>query len=125
MTNKNLEKLVQYWQPRLKLKDWDFTIRFTVDDAEMEEVLKSGYGKTNYSYMSKKASILIKPYDKIDANALSCKDIEVTVVHELLHMLFMPIDENKTDTPSRDAVEHIVETTALALVSEKRKKTVK
>jgi hypothetical protein len=125
VTNKDLEKLIKYWQPRLKLKDWHFEIRFAVDNGEIEEKLKSGFARTHHSPMSKKARILVKPSDKISKDTLDCVDIEVTVVHEMLHMLLLPIDSFKDNELSQDRLEHIIETLALALVQEKRKKEVK
>lgn len=124
MNNKNLSKLVKYWQPRLKLKDWDFSISFA-DDSEIESKLKTGFAQTRHSPMSKRAKILVKPTDKISKDTLECTDIEVTVVHEMLHMLLIPIDSFKENDLGQNRLEHIVETLATALVSEKRKKEVK
>jgi hypothetical protein len=75
--------------------------------------------------MSKKAHCMIKPFDKISKDSLGCKDIEVTVVHELLHLLIAPIDTYAENTPANEMIEHIVETLALALVSAKRDEIVK
>lgn len=124
LNNKDLLKLVKYWQPRLKLKDWNFSISFA-DDLEIEAKLKTGFARTHSSYMSKEARILIKPYDKISKDVIGCKDIEVSVVHEMLHMLCLPFDSFKEEDMEHDALEHTVETLAIALVSEKRKKVIK
>jgi hypothetical protein len=119
MTNKDLRDLVKYWKPRLKLRDWKVDIRFA-DDEESLDKLKSGFARTHRSPMAKEARTLIKPLANISKDSIGCRDIEVSVVHELIHLLFTPFDNFKQNDSRNDAVEHSIETLAIALVEIRR-----
>lgn len=79
----DLEALVQYWQERLRLRDWVITIRIC-RYHELEESI----GDCLVDEHTKTA--LIKLMDPIDEasvpNLLYAYSLEETMIHELLHI---------------------------------------
>lgn len=78
MTPKSLNKLLKVWQERLKLRDWAIDLRL-VDGKEFDSAGQSG--ETCLRLIFKEADIKVKA-------GLSNEDTELTLVHELVHVLF-------------------------------------
>lgn len=121
MSHSELKKILKYWIPILKLKDWDIQIQYDPSGSP------DGYGKTKRSYMAKKAYIFITPEDKLNKEifSLASKDIETTIVHELIHLMMSPIDTFQKDSPGDLFMENVIETLAMAFINEKRKNETK
>jgi len=79
-TDDDLKKIVEKWQPRLGLLDWDINIRF-VDTRALE----GGFASTQLSTSLQRAFITVLD---IEDRSKSSKenDIELDTVHELLHV---------------------------------------
>lgn len=89
MTQDELTALGRVWQERLRLQDWDITVRFA-RVTEFEH--KSTMGDCDT--FPDKRSALIRIQDPQDwheapSHLASCPwDLELTLVHELLHVHF-------------------------------------
>jgi len=99
------------WQRRLNLKDWDITIVVSPAGA----LKKNTVGNIRWDRDKKSAVIrVLDPADyKIPFDAV-LKDIEFTVVHELIHLEMSPVlaDLNRTDANRMEeeyAVNHMTE----------------
>lgn len=112
MTGEELTALLEEWQERLRIRDWNITIAF----APYHEV--DGFAATSGNVNHHEARIRMVDVEEIPANILGCRDYEVTLVHELIHVVHMPIDElRKVEShPYEFATEQI----AQALVNAKR-----
>lgn len=82
-----VEALGRLWQERLRLQDWDITVRLT---RASEFADKSTAGECDV-FLSKQCA-LIRVQDPIDWHELpknqACHgwDVEYTIVHEMLHV---------------------------------------
>jgi len=99
------------WQRRLNLKDWDITIVVSPQGA----LKKNTVGNIRWDRDKKTAVIrVLDPADyKLPFDAI-LKDIEFTVVHELIHLEMSPVlaDLNRTDANRMEeeyAVNHMTE----------------
>ncbi len=115
MTDHELKALLPEWQQRLRLQDWDVSLKF--------EKYSEGLGNVRMCAKYKSAEIIIREPAFIDPDELGNKDLEVTLVHELLHVqaghLTHFLAEKQNDR-YYDEMERLVELTALALVKLKR-----
>lgn len=80
MTQSKLEKLLKLWQKRLRLQDWDIEIAL-VPKVEGVEGMSMVFGGTMCRPSMMEASVQI-------LNNLEDYDTELTLVHELLHVVF-------------------------------------
>ncbi len=124
-TNQQLNALAKEWVKRLRLNDWLVKARFAVSEADKKHLGGTAYASTKVSSSCKEALTLVNKLESIDADALGCRDLEVTMVHELLHLHAESFDHffnnAKTKRPSEHyALEAMIELTALALVEAKR-----
>ncbi len=123
--NHQLNTLVREWIKRLRLTDWLVKARFATNEADKKYLSPSAYASTKVSSGCKEALTIINKLDSIDADALGCRDLEVTVVHELLHLHAESFDHFFNNKQSKRPTEHyaleaMIELTALALVEAKR-----
>src|ERR1035437_814156 len=89
-TELDLKALMQKWQKILRLQDWEIDIQF------IEPMLIGGsLGETHPSISTKSAKIFVSRQDMAYPRSVSLenriKDIENTVVHELLHVMFAAV----------------------------------
>lgn len=107
---KEIESYVSYWQLQLRLVDWDIECKVSTDIKECP-----GYGMVRPFPNDQRAEIYILDPDHIPEDWKSIQDLEVTTVHELLHIRFLYCIK-KSDCHA----EMSIETTARALVANKR-----
>lgn len=91
---------VEYWRDILKLRDWEFTVKI-IDDPE------DGFANVQHYPNIQLAKIQVLSPGKIPADWPGCKDVEVSVVHEMLHTRFhhcMRINK-KADAHEEMAIE--------------------
>lgn len=114
MTQREAEKLLAEWQTRLRLKDWNLRVRL---DPKLD-----CYGRNRGHTWYQDGEIVLKPSDSIPEDwKESCQDLEVTLVHELLHCHLSPItDRAKEDSFEVGICEKVIEMCAQALVAAKR-----
>ena len=114
MTQQELEVLCREWQKRLGLGHWNITIKYKRRD-EMEV---QGCGCCFWTFRIETATIQI--LDPVDYYGFDVEfDIEETVVHELLHILFIA-SMPKDGTTKFDLFEQSIDRMARVLVALKR-----
>lgn len=112
MTEKKLKALLVEWQGRLRLRDWNVTL-------ELVPFL-GPFGRSQCDKY-KNAVIQICSPESIHPDEFGCTDIEVTLVHELLHLMSSRLSvEIEPDTAQDDALEEMIELVAQSLVALKR-----
>ena len=105
----NLDTLLAKWQPRLGLMHWRVKIRWA-KSGEMDDA--GAHAEVQHSSRMLRADILIQYPDDYAAQA-GClhhddQDIESSVVHELLHLVFSPICEWLGDNGNSDLERTVV-----------------
>ena len=112
-----LKKLCQEWQKKLHLQAWDIVVEICrKSEFELTDVV----GENHWDLRVCKSYIRI--LDPIDYKSSSWPyDMEVCLVHELLHLHFM-LFEPKEDGLEHDHMESVIERFANVLVELKRGK---
>ena len=101
-----------YWQEKLRLRDWMVQIcikrerDFTTDDCNAE---------IHHNLPNKTAFINIM--DPLDFDDWLPQDMDWLLVHELLHLHFAPMDEEKNEI----AIEQAIESITYGLIRTERK----
>jgi hypothetical protein len=113
----DLEELLADWQTRLRLLDWDISCEWAT------HYNVEAFGRTKTSLANRTALIDLVPPDQIDDEGI-LNDLEVTLVHELLHVKAADVLENKTCSSHPDLEgplwECFIDQVAQALVAGKR-----
>lgn len=87
-----LEEWLAKWQPRLRLSDWDISIRY----ANMAE-LKDSLASIEIDDDNMVADILVLPEDQAQLlNTMIEYDEELHVVHELVHLRLTDLDTQES-----------------------------
>ena len=102
------ERLITYWQRQLRLEDWDVTV--IVPDYDPE-----GAAKISTSNVMGVAKITIRNPAITPPGRFGPEDLEISVVHELLHLRFPHIDPAVSSLADQ-SYELGIEQTARALV---------
>jgi hypothetical protein len=110
----DIQSLCVEWQIRLRLQDWNIRVQCV---PEM-----GGFARVRSSARVKEAVIYLCTPETVPSDWLGCRDIEVTLVHELLHLHARKFDGKLGDDESAEHVsfEAMIELTAIALVEAKR-----
>jgi hypothetical protein len=104
------QKLV-VWQRRLKLEDWNITFKL----VHFSDLKPKTLGNIHWDSDLKKASMsILTPADYKLAFPDALKDMEFTVVHELVHLQLSSLPRNEA---SRSAEEKAVNTITEALLN--------
>lgn len=113
LTQEELLHLLEYWTNRLRLGEW--TISLTVAPLR-DFVSKERLAEVEYDYYQARAVIrLLDPKDYPD-DCLQPLDMEMSLVHELLHLRLAQVADEATPL-----VERTINMLAQALIEEKRK----
>lgn len=81
----NLNRLVKKWQPRLRLQDWHIQIAYGKPE-DFSEHNKGALGENLVSSLNKECTIhILDPKYIVDEGLPSTNNVELTVVHELVH----------------------------------------
>lgn len=112
LTSKQLLNLVDDWQDRLHLVDWAIAVSYCTPD-EMPSLQAMGSCGIDQPHKQAQMCILHPKYFAPLGNAYTLRDLEHTVVHELLH-----IHLDCLDTPAtRDReTEQVINLLADALI---------
>jgi hypothetical protein len=115
MQIKYAEQQLRKWQKRLGLSDWEIIIRYS-DTHEMD----GGPAKTKINDELQHADIrLLLPEDR-QKNEPADKDIELDIIHELIHVRLWAIDPRTNDSLLHICREQAVEWIAKALITTAR-----
>jgi hypothetical protein len=112
MTQEDIQALVVKWQAIMRLQDWDVDIRFSrahdIGPDRDAEVDRCDSGKC--------ARISIKDPGDRDSKCISPQDIELSLVHEMVHLYFPHIDNfNGTDDAIYEQAVHQISSTMVKL----------
>lgn len=116
------EDLLKFWQHHLHLDNWNIKVKVMDDISQMGDC--SGLNTQHPSFQE--ARIRVLNPDKIpeDWGEFGKRDLEVTLVHELLHTRFIYCIPHPKDNPLNKLLhyqeEQAIERTAIALVAARR-----
>ena len=113
LTQEELAGLCVTWQARLRLQDWQVQIRF----ARAAELGGEVQGDCDWCLPKKAALIRILTPADYPENCPWPQDVELTVVHELLHLHGAPFDQFEHRSADDNALEVMIDSTAQALVN--------
>jgi hypothetical protein len=114
MTDKDLQRLVVKWQKRLRLMDWDINASFDDDDTLAE---LGAWGACDPQGFLRTATMIFRRPEEAKKKQTAF-DLEVIIVHEILHIFFAPLkNENHAELT---AEEQMIHTLAILLVSLER-----
>jgi hypothetical protein len=105
---------LSYWQPRLKLDDWNVKIMF----ARASDLKPRTLGNIHWDSDKKEATIrVLDPADYELKHDAMLQDMEFTVVHELIHLELTPLLSTvaRSEASRRDE-EHTVNAIADAIL---------
>jgi hypothetical protein len=110
------KKDLKYWQKQLRLMDWQIDVEMIYNFKDMDGAI--ALNKHHPSYQIAHIQLLHPDHNPPGGDPLVCVDMEVNLVHELLHTRLMYCVEpsDKTDWH----LEMSIETIARALVSNRR-----
>jgi hypothetical protein len=112
MTTEALRRLARKWQDRLGLRDWKVEVQFW-DRKQLGEF----YGEVMVNRKRRVADVrVLKPKDWPKSETeLDDESIERTVLHELLHVWFNPL-EREDDSENEIAIEQAINALCVALL---------
>ena len=115
MTGERLEEVLAIWQKRLRLQDW----RVKLEVVRQKVARTEGYACVDWDRNYRRARVqLIHPGD-LNASEFSIPvDLEIFMVHELLHLFFCNLENDGNDEPEwrLRELEFAVQSLAEALV---------
>lgn len=121
LTQEEAQSLCAYWQALLRIQDWDVEVKI-VRRPEFTNAIDC-MGECNTWRIKKRAVIhLLHPEDHAifvkNSKFVTPHDMEVTLVHELLHVALAPVtmDTVKADSPESIAEEQFIDALSRALV---------
>lgn len=109
---------LDYWRPRLRLMDWDVTLEVYGLKGWIA-LGRSAYEAGNCAISASFGSARIRLLDPAAMPAdiaPSCRDVEDTIVHELLHLMLPVRESDGTDHAGELRINRV----AQALVRERR-----
>lgn len=114
-TEQELCELCSEWQETLKLQDWEVGLAIAREIDFKRQV------QAECSWVLPKKMALIKIIDPIDYhNEVFLQDMEVSLVHELLHLHYAPFDNFDNESLECVCMEQSIDLIAKALVKLKR-----
>lgn len=113
LTEGELYHKLKLWQERLGLQDWDVVVSIC---RARDFISPNAMGECNWVLPKKMAAIRILHQDDFDQGSMQRQDMELTLVHELLHLHHAPFDTFPVGTPEDIAVEQAIHKISKALV---------
>ena len=110
--DKTVKSHIKYWQKQLRLMDWKISAKIYEDVKDFDMF---GRNKINRNYQTSEIELLNPK--QIPKDWTGARDLEVTIVHEILHTRFTYCSPKKIDNCH---IEMAIETTAMALVANRR-----
>ncbi len=104
---------VKYWKKHLRILDWQINVKIHEDPEEFPH-----YGRMDHHRNDQVALLNVLNPENIPEDWWGCRDVEVTVVHELIHTRFI-----FCLLPDKHTLHHqemAIETVAKALVANRR-----
>ena len=101
-TKEELEERLVYWQEKLRLRDWMIQI-----NIKREQDFTTSDSNAEILYNLSNKSAFISMMDPVDFDDLLPQDMEWLLIHELLHLHFAPMDNNRNRTSIEQGIESI------------------
>lgn len=115
-TEDELKKLCAFWQNQLKLNNWRIAI-----GIERKTVFNNSQSTGEIDYVLPLRQAIIKILDPLDyPNSPFEQDMEISLVHELLHLHFALFEPKSDDSLEFLIMESTIEQLANILVEMKR-----
>jgi hypothetical protein len=116
LTEEQLQERLQEWQKRLRLQDWIITAKIKRARELMDET------QATVSWQLAKKMAMISIMDPIDypPDSMEPQDMENSLVHELLHLHFAPLNQNDDDERYHIGEEQAIESIASGLINAAR-----
>ena len=108
------QEYISYWQKQFRMLDWEFTVKIHEDPEKFES-----FGSMTHSLNNQAAQMDLLDPDKIPSEWVGVRDLEVTIVHELVHARFIYCMKPKKKNKNYHQ-EMAIETVAKALVANRR-----
>jgi len=103
------------WQRLLRLQDWDVEVRL---ERRHAMPIKTAVGCSSINKYRRAVIQLVDPIDFTADDCLTERDMEATLVHELLHLHFYDLNVPTPDqAPENVALERAIEAIARGLVA--------
>ena len=112
VTDSDLRAIVAYWQPRLRLSDWDIQV-----EKVHPETLDCDWGQVKIHDVKKRAMIQVSDQEKIAEDKKWHESYEQVILHEMLHIVLTPLTPEDWKSPAGRAIEVIVHQMAETLLS--------
>lgn len=112
MTQVKLDKLLTYWQKRLRLQDWFVTVKI----VPQTDLLEGKQATVGFNMEKRAATIKILDPRDYPRDTFSPQDIEQALVHELLHLHLGSFDGALAAT-ELTLEEQVINSIAAALTS--------
>jgi hypothetical protein len=99
-----LDRQVKFWQKRMGLDDWNFTVRV----VRQSEIDANSWGAAQWDPQTKSGTIdVLDPRDYNLKGGELRLDMECTIVHELVHIQLSPLEAHSAQQ-REDVVNHVM-----------------
>ena len=106
-----------YWQKVLCLQDW----QVEVSVVREKQMSVEGLAECHWQIKKRWAVVNLRDYVDFDPDWFGSRDMELSLVHELLHMHAAAFDDYEVDTPKEVALEQAIHAISTALVELERR----
>jgi hypothetical protein len=103
--NRYIHEILPYWQRRLQLQDWNITVQL----ARPSDLRTGTLGNVHWDTNQKQATIRVMDATGYTTGLIPMlKDMEVTVVHELVHIELASLPVSEADRNNQEnAIDRI------------------
>jgi len=107
LANRYVHEILPYWQHRLSLEDWDVHVLL----SRPEDLRPGTLGNIHWDRDKKAATIRVMDSSGYHADlAAMLKDMQVTVVHELVHLELASLPVAEADRSNQEfAIDHLTD----------------
>ena len=109
-----LTRNLNYWAAQLRLQSWDITVEFLKWEKD------NGFGDNSIDPHYETSHICLYDPETIPDDVKGVRDLEVTLVHELLHIRLVYVAKTSMKKKHKWPVEMAIETIAQSLVANRR-----
>jgi hypothetical protein len=107
LANRYVHEILPYWQRRLQLEDWNVFVLL----ARPADLRPGTLGNIHWDMEKKTATIRVMDSSGYSSSVTSMlKDMEVTVVHELVHLELASLPVSDADRSNQEyAIDHLTD----------------